>query len=147
MLKHQLITVQLSAKSFVLKAFSFGNMGPSSLNFEANIPSLLCILGCMVRYQCVIGDLSQSAPAVGWGNPLRARLASVNWIGGARCLNKRYCYGAHGMHYHILLQQHSQNCYTYNSVANNTYSPCHKDACVQISIGNTEWLLLYKGVS
>ena len=29
----------------------------------------------------------------------------------------------------------------------NTYSPCHKDACVQISIGNTEWLLRYKGVS
>ena len=23
----------------------------------------------------------------------------------------------------------------------NTYSPCHKDACGQISIGNTEWLL------
>ena len=29
----------------------------------------------------------------------------------------------------------------------NTYSPCHKDACVQTSIENTEWLLRYKGVS
>ena len=29
----------------------------------------------------------------------------------------------------------------------NTYSRCHKDACVQISIGNTEWLLCYKSVS
>ena len=29
----------------------------------------------------------------------------------------------------------------YNSVVKNTYSRCHKDACIQISIGNTEWLL------
>ena len=35
----------------------------------------------------------------------------------------------------------------YNSAVKNTYSPCHKDACVQISIGNTEWLLRYKGAS
>ena len=33
------------------------------------------------------------------------------------------------------------------SVVKNTYSPCHKDACVQISIENTERLLRYKGVS
>ena len=51
------------------------------------------------------------------------------------------------MHEHILLRRYSQNCYTYNNVVKNTYSPCHKDACVQISIGNTEWLLRYKGVS
>ena len=36
--------------------------------------------------------------------------------------------------------------YTYNSVVKNTYSPCYKDAHVQISIGNTESLLRYKGV-
>ena len=51
------------------------------------------------------------------------------------------------MHYHILLRQYSQNYYTYNSVVKYIYSPCHKDARVQISIGNTEWLLHYKGVS
>ena len=51
------------------------------------------------------------------------------------------------MHYHILLRQCSQNCYIYNSMVKDAYSPCHKDACVQISIGNTEWLLRYKGVS
>ena len=97
-------------------------------------------------FEFIVG-LSQSVPAVGWGSLLHAWPASVNWIGGARCLNRRYRYGACGMHYHILLQQYSQNGYTYNSVVKITYSPCHKDACVQISIGNTEWLLLYKGVS
>ena len=51
------------------------------------------------------------------------------------------------MHYHILLRHYRQNCYSYSSVVKNTYSPCHKHACVQISIGNTEWLLRYKGVS
>ena len=51
------------------------------------------------------------------------------------------------LRYGILLRRYSQNCYTYNNVVKNTYSPCHKDACVQISIGNTEWLLRYKGVS
>ena len=86
-------------------------------------------------------------PAVGWGSPLHAWLASVNWIGTARYLNRGYRSGARGMHYHILLRQYSQNYYTYNSVVKNIYSPCHKDACVQISIGNTEWLLRYKGVS
>ena len=106
-----------------------------------------CILGSMMSHQRVIVGLSQSAPAVGWGSPLHAWLASVNWIGGARCLNRRYRYGARGMHYHILLWQYSQNCYTYNSVVKNTCSPCHKDACIKISIGNTEWLLCYKGVS
>ena len=105
------------------------------------------ILGSMVSHYRVIIDLSQSAPAVGWGSPLHAWLASVNWISSACCLNRRYRYGARGMHYHILLRQYRQNCYTYNSVVKNTYSPCHKHACVQISIGNTEWLLCYKGVS
>ena len=62
-------------------------------------------------------------------------------------MNRRYRYGARSMHYHILLRQYNQNCYTYNSVVKNTYSPSHKDACVQISIENTEWLLRYKGVS
>ena len=101
----------------------------------------------MVSQQRVIVGLSQSAPAMGWGSPLHAWLASVNWIGGARCLNRHYRRGARGMHYHILLRQYSQNCYTYNSVVKNTYSPYHKDACINISIGNTEWLLRYKGVS
>ena len=100
----------------------------------------------MVNHRRVIVGLSQSAPAVGWGSPLHAWLASVNWIGSARYLNRRFRYGARGMHYHILLWQYSQNCYTYNSVVKITYSPCHKDACVRISIGNTEWLLRYKGV-
>ena len=69
------------------------------------------ILSSMVSHQRVIVGLSQSAPAVGWGSPLHAWLASVNWIGGARCLNRRYRYGARGMHYHILLRQYSQSCY------------------------------------
>ena len=61
------------------------------------------ILGSMVSHQRVIVGLSQSAPAGGWESPLHAWLASVNRIGGARCLNRRYRYGARGMHYHILL--------------------------------------------
>ena len=69
------------------------------------------------------------------------------WIGCARYLNRGYRYGARGMHNHILLRRYSQNYYAYNSVAKNTYSPCHKDACVQISIRNTQWFLRYKGVS
>ena len=89
------------------------------------------------HWRVIIDCLRQSTPAVGWGGLLHAWLASVNWIGGAYCLNRRYPYGARGMHYRILLRQYSQNCYTYNSVVRNTYSPCHKDACVQISIGNT----------
>ena len=39
---------------------------------------------------------------------------------------------------------------TYNSVQLyvwNYLKKCHKDTCVQISIGNTEWLLRCKGVS
>ena len=105
------------------------------------------ILGSMVSHQRVIVGLSQSAPAVGWGSPLHAWQALVNWIGCARYLNRGYRYGARGMHYHILLRPCSKNYYTYNNVVKNTYSPCHKDACVKISIGNTEWLLRYKGVS
>ena len=101
----------------------------------------------MVSHQRVIVGLSQSAPAMGWGSLLHAWLASVNWIGGARCLNRHYRYGARDMHYHILLRQYSQNYYTYKSVVKSTYSPSHKDARVQISIGNTERLLRYKGVS
>ena len=97
------------------------------------------ILGSMVSHQRVIVGLSQLAPAVGWGNPFHAWLASVNWIGGARCLNRPYRYGARGMHYHILLRQYSQNCYTYNSVVKKAYSPGHKDAFIKILIGNTEW--------
>ena len=92
----------------------------------------------MVSHKHVIVGLSQSAPAVGWGSPPHAWLASVNWIGCARYLNRGYRYGARGMHYLILLRQYSQNYYTYNSVVKNTYSPCHKDTCVQISTGNTE---------
>ena len=65
----------------------------------------------------------------------------------SRCLNRRTRYGTDGMHYHILLRQYSQNYYTYNNVVKNIYSRCHKDACVQISTGNIEWLLRYKGVS
>ena len=61
--------------------------------------------------------------------------------------NRRYHYGARGMHYHILLRQYRKNYYTYNGVVKNTYSRCQKDACVQISIGNTKWLLRYKGAS
>ena len=106
----------------------------------------------MVSHKRVIVALNQSEPAVGWGSPLHAWQASVNWIGGAGYLNRRYCYGARGMHYHILLRQYRQNRYTYNSVVKNTHNPCHKDACVQIAVGNTEWLLRYnlqtlKGVS
>ena len=104
-------------------------------------------LGSMVSHQRVIVGLSQSAPAVGWGSPLHAWLASVNWIGSARYLNRGYRCGARGMHYHILLRQYSQNYYTYDSVVKNTYSPCHKDACVHILIENTEWLLRYTGIS
>ena len=105
------------------------------------------ILGSMVSHQRVIVGWSQSAPAVGWGSPLHTWLASVNWIGCARYLNRGYRYGVRGMHYHILLRHYSQNYCTYNRVVKNTYSPRHKDACVQISIGNTEWLLRQKGVS
>ena len=67
----------------------------------------------MVSYSRVIVGLSQSAPAVGWGSPLHTWLASVNWIGRARYLNRCCPYGARGMHYHILLRQYSQNYYTY----------------------------------
>ena len=108
---------------------------------------LTLILGSMVSHQRVIVGLNQSAPAVSWGSPLHAWLASVNWIGCTRYLNRGYRYRARGMHYHILLRQYSQNCYSYNSVVKNTHSPCHKDTCVQISIENTKWLLRHKGVS
>ena len=73
---------------------------------------------------------------VGWESPLHAWLASVNRIGCAHCTNRRYRSWAHGMHYHILLRQCSQNCYTDNGVVRNTYSRYHKDASVQISIPN-----------
>ena len=101
-----------------------------------------------VRVTC-----GSSVKSVFWIWPLRPGCSKVSWdlwkgtINSARCLNRRYRYGARGMHYHILLRQYSQNCYTYNSVMQNTYSPCHTDACGQISIGNTKWLLRYKGVS
>ena len=117
------------------------------MNQIHNDPVLSYILGSMVSHQRVIVGLNQSAPAVSWGSPLHAWLASVNWIGCTRYLNRGYRYRARGMHYHILLRQYSQNYYTYNSVVKNTHSPCHKDACVQISIENTEWLLRYNGVS
>ena len=98
----------------------------------------MCILGRMVSNYCVVVGLSLSAPAVGWGSRLHAWLASVNRIGCACCPNTRYCYGARGVHYHILLRQYSQKYYTCNNVVTTTYSRCHKGACVQISIGNTE---------
>ena len=81
------------------------------------------------------------APALGWGSQLHTWLASVNLIDCACCPNRRYRHGARGMHYHILLRQYSQTYYIYNSVAKNTFSPCHKDASVQISIGYTKGLL------
>ena len=122
--------------------FHFFQGVPEEIGFFRKKPNPgVNILGSMVSHQHVIVGLSQSVPAVGWGSPLHAWLASVNWIGSARCLNRRYRYGARGMHYHILLRQYHQNCYTYNSVVKNTCSPCHKDACIKISIGNTEWLL------
>ena len=105
-------------------------------SWAGSAPSITCrsiyILGSMVSHSRIIVGLSQSASAVGWGSPFHAWLASVNWISGARRLNRSYRYGARGMHYHILLRQYSQNCYTSNSVVKKTYSPCHKDACVQI---------------
>ena len=110
-------------------------------------PIYMHILGSMVSHWRIIVGLSQSTPAVGWGSPLHAWLGSVNWIGWARYLNRGYRYGARGIHYQILLRPYSHNYYTYNSVVKNAYSPCQEDACVQITIGNTEWLLRYKGVS
>ena len=89
---------------------------------------------------------ANQCPTVGWGSPLHAWLASLNRIVCACCPNRRYGYVACGMHYHILLQQYSPNYYTYNIVVNNSYNLCHRDACVQISIRNNEWLLHYKGV-
>ena len=89
-------------------------------------PSICCyhaILCSMASQERVIVGLSQSAPAVGWGSLLHASLASVNWIGSARYLNRGYPYGARGMHYHILLRPCSQNYYTYSNVVKNTYSP------------------------
>ena len=142
-LRYEKIVPNYTQKSiFMMMTSSMTSQGGLKVS-----PLYSFILGSMMSHQRVIVGLSQSAPAVGWGSPLHAWLASVNWIGGARCLNRRYRYGARGMHYHILLRQYSQNCYTYNSVVKNAYSPCHKDACIKISIGNTEWLLRYKGVS
>ena len=74
-----------------------------------------------------LADMAPATPSRGaysW-----ACVASVNWIGCAHYLNRGYCYGAHDMNYHNLLRP-CQNYYTYNSVVKNTYSPCHKDACV-----------------
>ena len=62
----------------------------------------------MSHYRVIVG-LGQSAPTVGWGSSLHAWLASANWIRGARCLTRRYRYGARGMPYRILLRQYSQN--------------------------------------
>ena len=62
------------------------------------VTDLRIILSSMMSHWRVIVGLSQSAPAVGWGSQLHAWLASVNWIGGAHCLNRRYRYGARGMH-------------------------------------------------
>ena len=93
------------------------------------------ILGSMLSHLRVIVGLSQSAPAVGWGSPLHAWLALVNWIGSACYLNRGYHYGARGMHYHILLRQYNQNYYTYNSVVKNTYSPCHKMYVSKFQLG------------
>ena len=84
----------------------------------------------------------------GFPNPGGRWLAQIKYDAlmthHARYLYRGYHYD---MHYRILLRQYSQNYYTYNSVVKNIYSPCHTDARVQISIGNTEWLLGYKGVS
>ena len=68
------------------------------------------ILVSMVR-QCVIIDVTLSAPDVGWGGPLRALL--VNQIAHARSHTTRYPYQARDIHYHILLPKCSQ--YTYFS--------------------------------
>ena len=96
------------------------------------------ILGSMVSHDRVIFDLSQSALAMGWGSPIHAWLASVNWISCARHLNIGYRYGARNMHYHILFRQYSHTYYTYNNVVKNICSPCHKDTCAQIWTGNPE---------
>ena len=128
--------------------FRLWNLYNLNLNFT-KICSHWSILGSMMSHKRVIVGLGQSAPVVGWGSPLHAWLATVNWIGCARYLSngRGYRYGTRGMHYHILLRQYSQNYYTYNSVVKNTYSPCHKDACIQLLIENTEWLLRYTGIS
>ena len=83
-----------------------------------------------------------------WFEPISTRRGLgkrlTNRIGCARCPSWRYRYEARGMHYHILLRQYSPNYFTLlhsQQCGENTYSRCHKDACVQISIGNTEWLL------
>ena len=136
-----------TTKTWVVKCGKTNLLQWSMFTMNLQISLFRVILGSMVSHYRVIVGLSQSAPAVGWGSPLHAWLASVNWISGARCLNRRYHYGARGMHNHILLRLYSQNCCTYNSVVKNIYSHCHKGACVQISIRNTEWLPRYKGVS
>ena len=61
--------------------------------------------------------------------------------------NTHYGFEAHIMYNHILLPQYGQNYYTYNNVVKNTYSQCHRDACVKILRGIKEHLLRFKGVS
>ena len=79
---------------------------------------------------------------VGWRSLFQAWLSSENLMG---CARSRY--GTRGMYYKILLRQYDLNYYTYNSVLKSIYNRCHKDAYVQVSIGNTEWSLRYKGVN
>ena len=125
----------ITVLSIVLRVSSVA-FEPSYQCPDASEVALKGILGSMASHWRVIVGLSQSSPAVGWWNPLHAWLVSVNRIGCACCLNRRYRYGARGMHYHILLRQCNQNYNVYNSVVRNTFSRCHKDACVHISTGN-----------
>ena len=96
----------------------------------------------MVSHWRIIVGFSQSAPAVCWGSAhfmlVQPRwielVVLVAWI-NAIAMGPMACTTTY------FLRQYSQNYYEKD------YSRCHKDACVQISIGNTKCLLGYKGAS
>ena len=90
-----------------------------------------------------LGSITAWSKITWFWRPLHACLASVNQIPCACCPNTGYCYEARDMHSHILLQQYShlQQC------DEKTNGRGHKDACAQISRGNTKWLLHYKCVN
>ena len=91
--------------SLVETAFTWPEMihGKLTLAFWQRQNGVSPIAVCTIHKRVIVG-LSQSAPSVGWESPLHAWLASVNWIGCARCPNRHYRYGARGMHYCILLR-------------------------------------------
>ena len=89
------------------------------------------VLGSMVRggesltrhssysysYSYSVWANQQISTCCGLGKPASC-LTSLNELNWRRCSlpeYRRYRYGDHGMHYHILLRQYSQNCYTYNT--------------------------------